>query len=530
MLTALFLAAAVIFLCIVCQRVSSRLGVPMLLIFILLGMAFGSDGVVKIWFDDYRLAEQICSTALIFIMFYGGFGTKWHEAKPVAPQAVLLSTMGVVITAGLTGLFCYGVLGLPFWESMLLGSVVGSTDAASVFSVLRSKKLNLRDHTASLLEVESGSNDPCAYMLTAVVLSVMNGTGSSGAILYTIFAQVVYGAVGGVVLAFVALWALKHLKGLPEGFDTVLVVALVLFSYVLPAWIGGNGYLSTYLFGLILGNHPQGVPGKKALVHFFDGITGLMQMLIFFLLGLLSFPSHLPQVAVPGLLIALFLTFIARPAAVALVLTPFRCSWRQQLLTAWAGLRGAASIVFAIMATTDKAVLEGDIFHLVFFIVLFSITLQGTLLPPVARGLKMIDEDSNVLRTFSDYSEETPVQFVRLMISEGHPWVGKAVKNLSLPPNVLLALVLRGNEHLIPDGSTVLLSGDAVIMSTLSPDENLHIHLFEYTVQKGDEWEGRPLSQSGGRLVVALRRGEKFIIPHGRTEPKEHDVLVLLEE
>ena len=186
--------------------------------------------------------------------------------------------------------------------------------------------------------------------------------------------------------------------------------------------------------------------------------------------------------------------------------------------------------MFAIMATTDQAVLQGDIFHLVFFIVLFSITLQGTLLPPVARGLKMIDEDSNVLRTFSDYSEETPVQFVRLMISEGHPWAGKAVKNLSLPPNVLLALVLRGNEHLIPDGSTVLLSGDAVIMSTLSPDENLHIHLFEYTVQKGDEWEGRPLSQSGGRLVVALRRGEKFIIPHGRTEPKEHDVLVLLEE
>ena len=194
------------------------------------------------------------------------------------------------------------------------------------------------------------------------------------------------------MLALVALWALQHLKGLPEGFDTVLVVALVLFSYVLPAWIGGNGYLSTYLFGLILGNHPQGVPGKKALVHFFDGLTGLMQMLIFFLLGLLSFPSHLPAVAGSGLLIALFLTFIARPVAVALVLTPFRCSWRQQLLTAWAGLRGAASIVFAIMATTDQAVLQGDIFHLVFFIVLFSITLQGTLLPPVARGLKMIDK------------------------------------------------------------------------------------------------------------------------------------------
>ena len=328
----LLLIGIIILLCVVCNRVSQRLGIPMLLIFILLGMFFGTDGVVKIPFDDFPLAERICSAALVFIMFYGGFGTNWKQARPVAVQSVLLSTLGVVLTACLTGLFCHFVLRITFWESMLIGAVTGSTDAASVFSILRSKKLSLRHHTDSLLEVESGSNDPCSYMLTAIILSVMSGTATGGEIAYLVFAQLVYGVVSGILMALLSLWVLRRFRFATQGFDTIFVVAMVLFSYALPTVFGGNGYLSAYLFGILLGNRP--LPNKKQLVHFFDGVTGLMQMLIFFLLGLLSFPSQMPAVLVPALLIALFLTFVARPAAVFLLLTPFRCPLRQQLLVA----------------------------------------------------------------------------------------------------------------------------------------------------------------------------------------------------
>ena len=194
----LLLSALVILACVLCNKLSSKLGVPTLLAFILLGMFFGSDGVVKIPFDNYGLAQNICSFALIFIMFYGGFGTNWSQAKPVAGKAAILSSFGTAFTAGLVGLFCWAVLSLPTLESFLLGAVIASTDAASVFSILRSKRLNLRDHTASLLEVESGSNDPFSYMLTLILLTLMTGEISAPAVVYQIFAQLVYGgALGG---------------------------------------------------------------------------------------------------------------------------------------------------------------------------------------------------------------------------------------------------------------------------------------------------------------------------------------------
>lgn len=212
--------------CVFFNRVSSKLGIPALLAFILLGMFFGIDGVVKIKFGDYAFSEQLCSIALIFIMFYGGFGTKWQEAKPVAVPAILLSTLGVALTAAFTGLFCHYVMGFGWLEGMLIGSVLGSTDAASVFSILRSKKLGLKFHTDSLLEVESGSNDPCAYMLTAVVLSLMEGGTSGGQIVRMILAQIAYGLLCGVGIAFAALWMLQRFKFSTDGFDAVFVLAV----------------------------------------------------------------------------------------------------------------------------------------------------------------------------------------------------------------------------------------------------------------------------------------------------------------
>jgi len=289
----LLLTAVVIIICVVSNKVSNKIGMPVLLAFILLGMFFGSDGPVQIYFDDYVFAEQACSIALIFIMFYGGFGTKWDEAKPVANKAILLSSLGTIMTAVLVGIFCNVVLRISLLEGLLIGAVVSSTDAASVFSILRSKRLNLRYNTASLLEIESGSNDPFAYMLTIIVLSLMGGGSSFSEFAYLIFSQIVYGAVFGIVLAVVTVHFFKKIKLTSSGFYSIFVLAIALISYAGPSLVNGNGYLSAYITGIILGNSK--IHDKAELVHFFDGITGLMQILLFFLLGLLSFPSQLPR-------------------------------------------------------------------------------------------------------------------------------------------------------------------------------------------------------------------------------------------
>lgn len=306
----LLLCCAVILSCIIANRFSNKFGMPALLCFMALGMIFGSDGLFKISFNNYTMTEQLCTVALIFIMFYGGFGTNWQTARPVAVKAGILSTFGVIVTALLTCFFCYKILHFSYSESFLIGSVLSSTDAASVFSILRSKNLSLKNSTAPLLEIESGSNDPMAYMLTMIALAMLSGdTGTSIPVM--LFTQITFGAAVGVASAYIGIAVLQKGDIVSEGMDTVFVIALALLSYALPTIIGGNGYLSVYLTGIILGNSP--ISNKITLVHFFDGITGLAQILIFFLLGLLSFPHRLPDIFLPSLAIALFLTFAARP-------------------------------------------------------------------------------------------------------------------------------------------------------------------------------------------------------------------------
>ena len=527
MLEMLLLVAVVIVGCILCNRISDKIGVPMLLAFILLGMIFGSDGLFKIHFDNFAIAEQVCSMALIFIMFYGGFGTKWSEAKPVAVKSVLLSTLGVALTAGLVGAFCRFVLGFTWLEGLLLGALLGSTDAASVFSILRSRQLNLKYGTASMLEVESGSNDPCAYMMTVILLSLM-GTGGDMAVGTLIFSQLFFGLVCGGAIAWLAIQVLKRFEFETEGFNAAFVVAIALLSYALPGVLGGNGYLSAYLVGILLGN--SDIPDKKTLVHFFDGVTGLMQMLIFFLLGLLAFPSALPDVAFTGLFVAVFLTFIARPLAVALLLTPFKAPLSQQLLVSWAGLRGAASIVFATMAIVSGVQTDHDLFHIVFFVVLFSILLQGTLLPWVSHKLNMVDIHGNVFRTFTDYSEEDDVDFIRLTMGEQHPWVGQPIKKLVLPPDCLLVMIIRDAHTLVPQGDTIIHAGDIIVLSALTYRDEKNIKLREVVVKAGDHWCDRELGRVDlpkGTLVVMIRRDGESIIPNGRTVMREGDLLVI---
>lgn len=524
----LLLISSVILLCILLHRVSDKIGVPMLLAFIVLGMAFGTDGIVKIPFENYELAENVCSTALIFIMFYGGFGTSWNEARPVAVKSVLLSTLGVVITAALTGFFCYFILKFSFLDSMLIGSVVSSTDAASVFSILRSKNMGLKYGTASMLELESGSNDPCSYMLTAVILSVMSGTASAGSIFYMIFAQLFFGILFGCLIAFAARFILRHINFDIAGFDMAFVIAVALLSYTLPSIAGGNGYLSAYMVGIILGNTK--IKNKKSLVNFFDGITGLMQMLIFFLLGLLATPSQLPRIFLPALAIALFLTLAARPLAVSAILAPFKCRLNQQVLVSFAGLRGAASIVFAIMATVDEAYTGFDVYHIVFCIVLLSILFQGSFLSQAAKKLNMSDTETDVMKTFSDYSEEADLQFIRIRITEEHTWSHKAVKDISLPPDTLFLMLLRGEETVIPSGETIFRPGDTAVLSARGYQEQEDLELTEMKITAKSPWIGIKISDFSpypGELVIMILRGDETVVPKGDTIIMENDLLVI---
>ena len=527
MTISLLIAAVIILLCVVLNRVSDKAGVPLLLFFILLGMTFGSDGIFRIQFDNYEFAEQICSVALIFIMFYGGFGTNWEHAKPVALQAGLLSTLGVVLTAGLVGIFCYGVLGMELLTSLLIGSVISSTDAASVFSILRSRKLGLKENTASLLELESGSNDPCSYMMTFLVLSVMEGQATVGSAALMVFKQFFFAILVSVLVTLFARYMFKRFSFSAAGSDTIFVIGLALFSYAAAGALGGNGYLSTYFVGILLGNSDIG--NKKTLVPFFDGVTGLMQILVFFLLGLLAFPKVLGEVFVMSVLIGLFLTFIGRPAAVFLILAPFRCSTRQKLLVSFAGLRGAASIVFAIMAAVSPAYGQDNVFHIVFGIVLLSIAIQGTLIPWAAKRLDMIDKDANVLKTFNDY-EEANVQFVELPLHNRHPWNGKTISDISLVPDMLIILIRRGVEALIPGGDTVLAEGDRVVLSAPAFQGDYAILLLEKKIGLRSKWVGRTISEystNPRELIILIRRGEETVIPRGDTVLEAEDVLVI---
>lgn len=273
----LLLAASVLLLCVLLNKLSDRAGIPMLLVFLVLGMLFGTDGIVKLSFNNYHVSEQICSVALIFIMFYGGFGTNWREARPVAVKAVLLSTVGVALTAMLTGLFCFFVLGFELLESLLLGALVSSTDAASVFYILRTRKLGLKEHTDSLLELESGSNDPASYMLTVIVLALMNGGMDAGSIVGMIAAQFLFGLAVGFGAAFAARFVLRRVNFETSGFDMAFVIGIVLLTYSLSAMVGGNGYLSVYICGILLGNARIG--NKKTLVHFFDDAVFSIELL-----------------------------------------------------------------------------------------------------------------------------------------------------------------------------------------------------------------------------------------------------------
>ena len=525
---ALLLMGCVILLCTLMGRYLDRLAVPSLLIFIALGMCFGENGLLRIPFDDYDAANVICSASLIFIMFYGGFGTNLNAARPVVVQSVVLSTLGVAGTAGAVAAFAHLVLGLPWVESFLIGSVISSTDAASVFNILRSKKLALKYHTDSLLEIESGSNDPISYMLTTVAVGIMGGQDVFIPLL--LVQQIAIGALGGLLLGKLAIWSLRRGMFPSEQSQTIFVFAVVILSYALPTVLGGNGYLSSYLCGIYMGSTK--LPQKRNLVHFFDVVTDVAQVLIFFLLGLLVTPVELPSVLLPALAIMVFLTFVARPAVVSVLMLPFRPSPAQVGVVSWAGLRGVASIVFAIMAVLQGAETRYNLFNLVFCIVLLSISLQGSLLPRVSAKLHMIDHTADVSKTFNDYQEESDIDFIKIHLDKNHPWNGKTLRELPLPSDLLVAMIARKEETIVPNGSTVLLPGDLLVLAARAFEDRENLFLQEIVVEKGHKWVGRSLRQIPTRsdtLIVMVKRGNETIIPGGSTILQAGDTLVIAQ-
>lgn len=522
----LLLMGFVILICILLNRYLEKIPVPSLLIFIALGMLFGENGILKISMDDYVGVNAICSVCLVFIMFYGGFGTNLRAARPVLLPSVLLSTLGVAGTAGAVAAFAHWALGLPWLQCFLIGAVISSTDAASVFSILRSKNLALKYHTDSLLELESGSNDPMSYMLTTVAIALLGGESLSIPLLLA--QQLTIGLACGAAMGYLAV-KLLHQRLLPsQQSHTVFLLSVMLLSYALPSVLGGNGYLSVYLCGIWIGN--ARLPQKKYLVHFFDVLTHVSQVLIFFLLGLLVTPAQLPSVILPALALMLFLTLAARPLVSVLLLAPFRAKREQIALVAWSGLRGAASIVFAISVVLSGVHTTYNLFNLVFCMVLLSIAIQGTLLPLVAKKLSMIDPTADIRRTFNDYQEDSDIHFIKLHVDARHPWCGQTLSQLRLPSDLLVAMIVRGQEMVVPTGNTTLEPGDLLVLAARSFEDRENFSLFELVVDGGHRFANCALSQIPHvhhHRVILVKRGIQTIIPTGSTVIKPGDILVM---
>ena len=389
----LLVASILLLLSIVAWKVSSRLGIPALLFFLAIGMLAGSDGPGGIYFDNAFVAQSVGVVALAFILFAGGLETEWKVVRPALGGALALSTIGVLLTTVIVAIFAFLVLHLSFLEGLLLGAIISATDAAAVFSVLGARKLRLTGMLVPLLELESGSNDPMAVFLTIGLIQLLTQPQASFVgVIILFFQQMGVGAICGLLLGWVTLQLISRLKLEVVALYAVLTIALVLFTYGLTATLGGSGFLAVYLMGLIVGN--SSVQRVNRLIRFQDAIAWLMQITMFLILGLLVFPSHLPAVAVGGLLITGVVIFIARPVSVLISLFPLKMSLQEKLFVSWVGLRGAAPIVLATFPLLAGVPRASSLFDLVFFVVLVSVLLQGTTVPLVAKWLGVVAPSS----------------------------------------------------------------------------------------------------------------------------------------
>ena len=472
----LLLCSVLIFAAVLVTKVGSRYGVPSLLLFLLLGMVAGKD-VLGVQFDDFELAENIGHFAMTIILFTAGLETPLHEARPVLRQGTLLSTVGVLLTVLFSGVFIWLVAdsAIPVSVSLagcfLLAAVMGSTDSASVFSVLRSKKLHLRENLGPMLELESGSNDPMAYILTIVLTQVIassRGAVGVGSQVMTgfglVFLQVLVGVAVGFGIGFAGRWILGRLQLASSPLYAILILSLGFFANGIAGLLMGNGLLALYVTAIIIGNRTD-LPHRKEILHFFDGMTWLMQLVMFLMLGLLASPSKMLPMILPALVIGLFMIFVARPASVFLSLLPFRgLSFRAKVFTSWVGLKGAGPILFALCPVV--AGLEGadDMFNIVFLITLISLLLQGMTLSPVARMLRLSYEEDPKVETFGMEIPEEMGMLRDHTVTEEDLQGGATLRDLGLPHGIRVMMVRRGDSYLVPHGSMPLEVGDRLVI------------------------------------------------------------------
>ncbi|HNW61188.1 MAG TPA: potassium/proton antiporter [bacterium] len=468
----LLIGAAVVVGSVLLSKVSERFGVPALLLFLGMGMLAGYDGPGGIYFDNARLAAMMGTVALAFILFTGGLETDTRMVRTVLKPAISLATLGVLITAVATGLFAHVLLHLSWQDALLVGAIVSSTDAAAVFAVLRSRNFGLKEPLGPLLELESGSNDPMAVFLTVGMLELIRHPEKSLLTLIPLFLQqLLIGLALGYGMARLFVYLINRVKLDYEGLYPVFGLAWVLLTYALTAWLKGSGFLAVYIAGLVLGNTT--FSHKKSLVRFQDGIAWLMQILMFTTLGLLVFPSQLIPVAGQGLLIALVLILVARPAAVYISLAFSRFKIPEKHLISWVGLRGSVPIVlatFPLMAGLDQS---QYIFNLVFFIVISSVLLQGTTIPLMAR-LARVEAPLVRQRRYPidfDNSETMELELVDLFVPYGSKAAGKQILDLGFPRDCLITMISRNEKFIMPGGATVLEEGDVLLI--LASPENL---------------------------------------------------------
>ena len=457
----ILVSAVLVLIGIASSKLSSRMGLPVLVLFLGVGLLAGSEGIGGIEFENYVVAHGVGTIALAIILFDGGLRTSASSLKQAWGPAVVLATVGVLLTSLITGLAATWILDVSLLEGMLLGSIIGSTDAAAVFAILRSKGVSVVRHIRYTLEVESASNDPMAIFLTVGFLEILMGRMELGPdILWFLVQQMVIGAIAGLVVGRAAVYLLNRINLEAAGLYPLLAAAAGFLCYGIAVALGGSGFLGIYIAGIIIGN--SRVVFQRGILLFHDGAAWLAQIVMFVLLGLLAFPSRLAEVAGPGLLISAALIFVARPLTVFGLLLPFRFNARELAFVSWVGLKGAVPIVLATYPLIFGLPSGGLLFNAVFFVVLVSATTQGWTLPLFARALRLEEPPQPEPPVALEISSLRDVEadIVEYIIQPESRCAGRAIRELALPDGVVVAMISRGSRLIPPRGSTRVLPGD----------------------------------------------------------------------
>jgi cell volume regulation protein A len=467
----MLLVGAVLLLAVLAALAARRLSVPVLVAFLALGMLLGSEGPGGIHFDDPDVARAIGVVALIVILFEGGLTTNWRDIRPILVPAGVLSTFGVFVTAAVTGLGAYVLFDLSPREAFLLGAVVGSTDAAAVFATLRFT--TLRRRLAALLEAESGANDPMAIALTLGMIAWLTEPAyGAGDVVWLLARQLGLGLILGLALGVVAALLLRRLPVDLGPFSPVASLAIAALSYGLVDLAGGSGFLAVYVVALFVGNTPT--PLRRSIVGFHEGLAFLAQVILFVVLGLFVFPSELVPVAASAIALAAVLTFLARPLAVVVSLPLQAFTVREQALVAWGGLRGAVPIVLATFVLSAGIEASDTIFNAVFFVVVLSALAQGLTLEPLARRLGLATE----ARPFYQPPLEVGVirglggEILEYAVARTDAVAGSLVRDLALPPDAVVMLIVRDDRGVPPRGSTRVEAGDRLYILATAATRN----------------------------------------------------------